>query len=60
MSDIRLTLLCWLAFNAGMLALFIFLFARRILRWHIVSRLSVLGGIGLSGLFGLFLLVMSQ
>ena len=60
MSDIQVTLLCWLALNAALLVLFATLFARRILRWHVISRLSVLGGIGLSGLFGLFLLVMSQ
>ena len=55
----RTILLLWLALNLALLALFAALFARRVLRWHAVSRLATLGGIGLSSLFGLFLLVMS-
>ena len=58
MSDFRVIVLGWLAFNGACLALFATLFARRILRWHPVSRLSVLGGLGMSSLFGLLLLVM--
>jgi len=59
MSEVRMIMLGWLAFNVGMLALFALLFARRMLRWHLISRLSLLGGLGVSSLFGLLLLVMS-
>ena len=57
--DVHTILLGWLALNVALLALFAVLFARRVLRWHPISRLAMLGGIGLSGLFGLFLLVMT-
>ena len=57
--DVHTILSGWLALNLALLALFAALFARRALRWHPVSRLSMLGGIGLSGLFGLFLLVIT-
>ena len=58
MSDFHVIALGWLAFNGALLALFATLFARRVLRWHLISRLSVLGGLGMSSLFGLLLLVM--
>ncbi len=58
-ADVHTILLGWLALNVVLLALFAALFARRVLRWHPVSKLAMLGGIGLSGLFGLFLLVIT-
>ncbi len=57
--DVHTILSGWLVLNLALLALFAVLFARRILRWHPVSKLTMLGGIGLSGLFGLFLLVIT-
>ena len=58
-ADVHTILLGWLALNLALLVLFAALFARRVLRWHPVSKLTMLGGIGLSSLFGLFLLVIT-
>lgn len=60
MSDIQAILVAWLVFNGALLVLFVLLFARRLLRWHPISRLTVLGSLGMSGLFGLFLLIVNR
>ena len=56
--DMHIILLGWVGLHLSLLVLLAILFSRRLLRWHPLSHLVMLGGIGLSGLFGLFLLIM--
>ena len=57
--DVHTILWGWLVLNLALLAVFATLFARRVLRWHAVSRFAMLGGTALSGIFGLFLLLVT-